>query len=61
METAGRGIQPRDVRDLCRFYGGDEYHDEGWRADVIVRLGADLSAGVPGMRGFPSATCATAA
>lgn len=21
METAGRGIQPRDVRDLCRFYG----------------------------------------
>lgn len=20
METAGRGIQPRDVRDLCRFY-----------------------------------------
>jgi transcriptional regulator with XRE-family HTH domain len=21
METAGRGVQPRDVRDLCRFYG----------------------------------------
>ncbi len=24
METAGRGIQPRDVRDLCRFYGVPE-------------------------------------
>jgi transcriptional regulator with XRE-family HTH domain len=21
METAGRGVQPRDVRDLCRYYG----------------------------------------
>jgi transcriptional regulator with XRE-family HTH domain len=24
LETAGRGIQPRDVRDLCRFYGVPE-------------------------------------
>ncbi|MBL8931481.1 MAG: helix-turn-helix domain-containing protein [Kineosporiaceae bacterium] len=29
METAGRGIQPRDVRDLCRFYKvTDEVREE---------------------------------
>ena len=29
METAGRGIQPRDVRDLCRLYAvSDEVRDE---------------------------------
>lgn len=29
METAGRGIQPRDVRDLCRLYRvPDEVRDE---------------------------------
>jgi transcriptional regulator with XRE-family HTH domain len=29
METGGRGVQPRDVRDLCRFYGvPDDVRDE---------------------------------
>jgi transcriptional regulator with XRE-family HTH domain len=28
METAGRGIQPRDVRDLCRFYGTSDQLQE---------------------------------
>ena len=29
METAGRGIQPRDVRDLCRLYAvSDAVRDE---------------------------------
>lgn len=29
METGGRGIQPRDIRDLCRFYGlQDSVRDE---------------------------------
>lgn len=29
LETGGRGVQPRDVRDLCRFYGvSDQVRDE---------------------------------
>ena len=29
LETGGRGVQPRDVRDLCRFYGvTDQVRDE---------------------------------
>lgn len=24
METGGRGVQPRDIRDLCRFYGASD-------------------------------------
>lgn len=29
METAGRGVQQRDIRDLCRFYGlSDTIRDE---------------------------------
>jgi transcriptional regulator with XRE-family HTH domain len=29
LETGGRGVQPRDVRDLCRFYGvSDDVRDE---------------------------------
>jgi transcriptional regulator with XRE-family HTH domain len=36
LETAGRGIQPRDVRDLCRFYGVPD------RVQVdLLRLAAD--------------------
>lgn len=36
METAGRGILARDVRDLCRFYGvDDDLRDE------LIRMAAD--------------------
>jgi transcriptional regulator with XRE-family HTH domain len=33
METAGRGVRPRDVRDLCRLYGVDDA-----RCDELVAL-----------------------
>jgi transcriptional regulator with XRE-family HTH domain len=38
METAGRGVQPRDVRDLCRFYGvPDSVRDDLIQASADAR------------------------
>src|SRR3954453_3970382 len=38
METAGRGVQPRDVRDLCRLYGvSDEVREQLMQAGVEAR------------------------
>jgi transcriptional regulator with XRE-family HTH domain len=38
METGGRGIQPRDIRDLCRFYGvSDKVRSELMELDVEAR------------------------
>lgn len=38
METAGRGVQPRDVRDLCRFYQtSDAVRDELMQAVADAR------------------------
>lgn len=38
METGGRGVQPRDVRDLCRFYGvPDSIKDDLMRAATEAR------------------------
>jgi len=38
METAGRGVQPRDVRDLCRLYGtSDAVRDDLMQAVADAR------------------------
>lgn len=38
METAGRGVQPRDIRDLCRLYGvSDTVRDQLMQAAADAR------------------------
>jgi len=38
METAGRGVNPRDVRDLCRLYGvSDDIRDQLMQAAAEAR------------------------
>lgn len=47
METGGRGVQPRDIRDLCRFYAvSSDVREE------LTRLGAEARVPNPWQRDF---------